>query len=309
MARYNSVTLFGIVTELPVITRDPETGEARYGLGTLKVIRGGRSASDGKQYAVYASPTIFTKEELFVREMETWKLYDLVYISGMFATTIINKTSTCTTCGQKNREEGSFAYVQPILMRVQQHFRDEDSAVNELKHLLLASNRFVGVGGLGKDPKRVVLKTKIGKQKVVCQYPIVLNRLIYVAADPAEKKNDFPWVKSYGKHCDEDYFRLMKGSSVMIDGFLQTRHVRKHAVCAYCGQEYDWKDTTLEIVPYEVEYLQNFRSQEEADRLQAERKEQSAKDIMERLKKEMGVQKEEDDLIEGEITDEAELIA
>ena len=313
MARQNNTRLIGVVTELPRISKDPETGDYAYAMGTLMVVRGARNAQDGKRYLVYAKPFVFTKEKMQIREMESWQMYDLVDITGIFATTFVKKSSHCEHCGEMNRVEGSFAYVQPMphnhypSIRVMAHFDNEEDAMNELKMWALKSNLFQGIGSLGRDPKRLVLKGKTGKQMVVCQYPVVLNRLAYIPTDPAEKTTDYPWVKSYGKHCDTDYFRLMKSSAVYIDGFLQVRYVRRHATCEHCGQEYDWKDTTMEIVPYEVEYLQRFRTEEEAEALQVERKEQAARDILERMKQEMGITVNETEISDGEITDAKDL--
>lgn len=193
-------------------------------------------------------------------------------------------------------------------MRVIRSFDTQEEALEELKMWAIDSNVFKGIGCLGRDPKRLALSGKTGRQVVVCQYPVVLNRLVYVPSDPAEKTNDYPWVKSYGKHCDTDYFRLRKSSAVYIDGFLQVRKLRRHAKCDCCGQLYDWQDVTMEIVPYEVEYLQNFRTEEEAEKIQAERREQSAKDILESIRNKLGASSvNESGITEGEITDVSDL--
>lgn len=303
MARLNNTTLTGIVVDEPRVSRDPETGEYVHAMVPIRVIRSARNAQDGKMYAVFSDPVIYTREEAQIREIATWKLNDIVMVEGMFATALLNKPSFCEHCGEKNRTLGSFAYVQPIFMRVLHSYGSYDDALQELRLWRGHSNKFQGVGHLGRDPKRLVLQNKRGRKIVVCQYPMVLNRLYYVPSDPVEKTNDFPWVKSYGKHCDEDYFRLQSGSGVLIDGFLQTRHVRRHNVCQACGEAYDWRDSTMEIVPYEVEYLAKCRTQDEADLLQAKRREQSAKDIMAELKRQLGQEVNETGISEGEITD------
>lgn len=309
MARLNNTTLTGIVISEPKISRDPETGDYNHAMVPIRVIRSARNAQDGKTYAVFSDPIIYTREEDQIREIDTWCLNDIVQVEGMFATALMNKSSFCEHCGEKNRTTGSFAYVQPIFMRVLHSYESYDDALKELRLWREHSNRFQGIGHLGKEPKRLVLQSKRGKNIVVCQYPMVLNRLYYVPSDPAEKTNDYPWVKSYGKHCDEDYFRLQKGSGLLLDGFLQVRYVRRHAVCQHCGEAYDWKDSTMEIVPYEVEYLSNCRSQEEADLLQAKRREQSAKDIMANLKRQLGLEVNDTGISDGEVTDASDVEA
>lgn len=308
MGRLNNVDLFGVVQELPQVVKNDETGEYVRALGSLRVIRGARNAQDGKRYMVFSYPKIYTRNPDWCKEMETWQVNDLVFINGMFATNAVMKTSFCSCCGAKNRKEGQLGYVEPISMRTIDRFNSETEAISELKNYTLVSNRIFALGNLGKDPKRMKLHTQAGKNIVVCQYPMVLNRLFYVKEDPAEKTNDFPWVKSYGKNCDSDYFRLKESSTVMIDGFLQTRFVRMHSVCDYCGEPYDWKDSTMEIVPYEVEYLQRYRTEEEAADLQMARHEQSAKDIIAALKLKAGVDSvDESGISDGEVTDMKEL--
>lgn len=293
MARLNNTTLTGIVVAAPRISKNPETGEYNNVMVPVRVLRSARNAQDGKRYAIFADPIVFTREEEQIREIATWKVNDLVHIEGMFATSLVNKTSFCDQCGEANRLQGSFAYIQPSFLRVIRSFETLDDAYEELRAWRDNSNRFLGLGHLGRDPKRLTLKKMSGKQIIVCQYPVVLNRLYFVPSDPVEKTNDYPWVKSYGKHCDEDYFRLQKGSGILIDGFLQMRHVRRHAVCQHCGEAYDWRDSTMEIVPYEVEYLENCRTREEAEEEQARRREQSAKDTLAELRRSLGIADED----------------
>ena len=307
MGRYNQADLIGYVEELPRITKNNETGDYESALAFIRVVRGARNASDGKRYLTTSKPVIISKNRDMVMRMDTWKLYDVVKIRGILATNFINKTSFCTECDARNRNEGSLTYVNPLEIVTIDSHESLDEARERVKEFLQSSNNMTALGNLGRDPKRMALTTKAGKQIVVCQYPVVLNRLYYEESDPADKTNDFPWVKAYGKHCDSDYFRLKLGSTVFVDGFLQTRHVLKHAVCSSCGARYDWQDNTMEIVPYEVEYLMNTRSLEEAEQEQLARQEQSARDIEAYLAKMQGVEVDYSENPAGEVTDENDL--
>ena len=97
---------------------------------------------------------------------------------------------------------------------------------------------------------------------------IALNRKFRVKEDPPEIKTDFPWVKSQGTGAESDAKFLMKGSSVLIDGMIQTREFMQKTVCEECGQEYEWPDQAMEIVPYCTEYLLNCRSAEEIETME-----------------------------------------
>ena len=46
---------------------------------------------------------------------------------------------------------------------------------------------------------------------------------------------------------------------------LQTRDILRTTTCEECGTNYQWQDSAMEIIPYEVEYLQNFITTEEQE--------------------------------------------
>ena len=69
-------------------------------------------------------------------------------------------------------------------------------------------------------------------------------------------KTDFPYVKSYGKQADDDYKYVDVGDDILLDGCIQTREYDKILECD-CGAKTKYKDTSLEIVPYQTEYFIN----------------------------------------------------
>lgn len=119
---------------------------------------------------------------------------------------------------------------------------------------------------------------------VVTQYQIALNRNYIITDDPPELRADYPWVRSYGKDASEDKKRLRKDSIVFIDGYIQTRNVNRHSNCAGCNAKYDWADKSMEIVPYDTEYIRNYNTDEEIEKAEKERLEQIKRDIFNRDK-------------------------
>ena len=69
-------------------------------------------------------------------------------------------------------------------------------------------------------------------------------------------RTDYPWVKSFGEQANQDAVHLQEGATIYVSGAIQTREVARTTICANCGEEYIWKDTASEIVPYSVEYLE-----------------------------------------------------
>ena len=44
---------------------------------------------------------------------------------------------------------------------------------------------------------------------------------------------------------------------------LQTRELVRKNTCLSCDKEFNWKDTNMEIVPYAVEYLRDYYTEDE----------------------------------------------
>ena len=75
-------------------------------------------------------------------------------------------------------------------------------------------------------------------------------------------------MKSQGENAESDAKFLMKGSSVLVEGFIQTREIIQRTTCEECGEMYDWNDRAMEIVPYSTEYLLNCRTIEEIEEME-----------------------------------------
>ena len=276
MARHNEVTLTGILKNKPVIKKDMVTGDLKMAIVELIIVRQKRSRTSGQTYAIYANPSLITCEIDMIRNIETWQQWDVIDVRGFLGTKRVKKPSTCKSCGARNAVFGDLGYIYPKYADVKFRAGDESAAVDSLlSRYTEISNHITSIGNVIHKPQRMTLNTgKCGEIKL-CQYQIALARTFHVKSDSPSTRTDFPWVKSYGVDCDENYYRLQKNSRVLIDGFLQTRRINRHTVCPVCGASYDWVDRTLEIVPYRSEYLQNCRSTEEVENLRLSEEEQA----------------------------------
>ena len=52
---------------------------------------------------------------------------------------------------------------------------------------------------------------------------------------------------------------------MLIDGFLQGRKVTRNVKCDRCGQFYSYVDYSMEIIPYDTEYLANFKTRSQVE--------------------------------------------
>lgn len=265
MSRHNLAFLTGAVLKAPLIEKD-EDGNFVYGWCMINVVRGFREVGDHKHFMKSDNPIIMSKDANILKNMETWKENDIVFIKGVVASKSIKKGNYCPHCGARMTTDGTLVYVNPIFSMKMEEFPTNEAALKYLSGLREISNQVFLLGTLCRDPKKISPKEGL----IVTQYQIALNRKYFIRSDPPEIKADYPWVKSYGENAVEDKKRLHTGSKVFIDGCLQARSVQKHAVCTECGEKYDWKDRAMEIVPYETEYIADYYTDEDLARMNEE---------------------------------------
>lgn len=264
MARHNYVFLYGRVTKNPKIITDAEGNYLR-GTCFLTVMRGERSSEDDSLVNIqYDCPPVLTKKPDLIHEMSTWHENDMVEIKGTISSRNIMRTTNCKHCAHKNSKDGVLVYVTPIYCAATEQAQTEQKCLELLKKKCEISNQCIVAGNVCNEPQFF----RHANGLCQTQYQIALNRKFRVKEDPPEIKTDFPWVKSQGDIAQSDAKFLMKGSSVLIDGMLQTREFTQKTVCMECGQEYEWKDTAMEIVPYCTEYLLNCRTAEEIEQIE-----------------------------------------
>lgn len=289
MARENIVFLLGSVAKEPKIVKNGD--EYVYGMAYVNVGRGTREVGDKRDYMKCDNPIIMTRDSQWVKEMETWHENDIVEIKGVIASKKIKKASFCPHCNTKNVNPGALVYVNPIFAEKRCHL---DSAQECLQYIAAhreISNQIFVFGRLCGEPKKLTSKNGL----TVTQYQIALNRKFRIKSDSPDIKTDYPWVKSYGKNAMEDKRHLHVGSEVYVDGCLQARSVLRHCVCgqvyddknkpmkdekgnpvinseAGCGKRYDWEDRALELVPYDVEYISDYYTDEDIENMEEEKR-------------------------------------
>ena len=275
MARHNFVFLYGKVTKNPKIITD---GEGNFLRGTCMIttIRGTRNTEDDNFGDFkYDCPIIVTRNPDLIFKMAQWKENDMVELKGTISTKDIKRTSVCAHCGHQNTKAGVLLYITPIYLDVIEKGLNEEACIEKLKEKCEISNQCIVAGNLCNDPQFYQHENGLCQT----QYQIALNRKFRVKEDPPELKTDFPWVKSQGENAISDKKFLKKGSSVLIEGFIQTRNITQKNVCEECQEEYSYKDQAMEIVPYSTEYLLNCRTVEEIEQMEAEEQEKAFKNI------------------------------
>lgn len=199
--------------------------------------------------------------------------FDIVDIKGVFNILTMNKKSRCSSCGSDNiKYRGSSTFIYPIHLLKQnalfKAYEYDENRPEELlvKHYQEISNQIIICGTVVNEPE-----LKEIKNSVCCRYMLGVNRKFYIKTQ-GEITADYPWVYTFGQQAEDDYRHLIKGSTILVDAFIRTRNVHSHMTCEHCGAEYNFPDVATEFVPYSVEYLSNYLTDEDIAKKEEEEK-------------------------------------
>lgn len=258
MAKHNYVMLYGQVAGQPRIHTDKEGNPNRV-ICPITVLRGIRDAGDNIRQLKYDRPIIMSGNPAMIEEMAKWKENDMVEVKGAVTTKDINKSTKCKECGHVNISKGNVVFINPIYADVRETGITKEEGQKLLKKRCEISNVVVLIGKLCRDPEYIYTP----RGTLVTQYQLAVNRKFHIKEDAPNIRTDYPWIKSFGDIARMDAKVLSTGSMVLIDGAIQTRSIERRTACESCGAEYSWNDSAFEVIPYAVEYLQDYKLPEE----------------------------------------------
>ncbi len=277
MARHNIVTIFGMIIGDPTIVKDRETGEYKKGLANIILVRGDRKTgdfTDNDGSLRYDRPMLFSGNQDIIEKMESLTQNDLVEIKGFLTTMDILKKTTCSHCGETNSIPGTMTFISPVYLDIRKNCSTQRESLIELKEHMEISNQVLLIGNLCDNVKYY---NENGVREAL--YQLAVNRKYYLNDGLPNVRTDFPFIRSYGENAESDAKALYKGSCVLVDGRIHTRSYSRISVCIRCGKEYLWTDNTIEVIPYSVEYLQDFYTAEDIDRIEKEELEKTKRSL------------------------------
>ncbi len=291
MAHHNIVHLYGALSKDPSVKIDKETGEvvkAVMFLDTIRSSRPYRNMNEKEQYE-FDQVLIMSGDPEIVHKMKELKANDIVQIKGTITTRNVKKKMTCPECGKifalnentgKDISENSMiTFITPICVNVIMTELTGDEARDELVENREFSNEAMVIGRLCKDP----VQHKSAKGKTVAIYQLGINRKYFVSDDDPENSADYPWVRVKSDQMKVDLKCLHQNSMVLIDGFISLRKFKRKVYCPYCDPSREngilISDNTLDIVPYTVEYLQDYTSLAEIEAMEDEKAEAARKEL------------------------------
>jgi single-stranded DNA-binding protein len=284
MARHNDVRLFGCVADTPFVVQD-DSGNILSARVHLAVVKNDRNDHlNDIESLKYDWPLINSYDADMARQISKLKLYDVVEIQGVLVTQNCKKITYCKNCGTKNEVQGTIEYVYPVFL-IKRNAEDltKKQALQMVIENRPISNNISITGNLCNDPtyfKDPGMHVETGTYQIGCE------RNLFLKFDDPAVKSDFPFVRTYGKDAEKDFYCLHKKSSVLVEGYLHTRKFQRKSTCQdpSCQKEYEWDDTVTEIISYNTQYCANYTDPNTID-IEAERakqdEEKRQKDIAE----------------------------
>ena len=260
MATHNQVREVGYLLKDPKIINEGETGLEK----VLFQIRTIRRNVDNYRGKLFEDVIIYYDGAELIEKVKKLKKFDLVDIKGVFNVLTVNKKSLCPFCGAQNvKYRGSSTFIYPIsVLKIGSVLTayDQDTSLPEEilgRHYTEVSNQALIIGTVVSDPEL------IGTEKnQCCRYRLGVDRKYYIKTQD-ELTADYPWVYSYGQQAEWDYRHLQQGSVILVDGFIHNRQINANIKCEHCGSDYTYPDVATEFVPYSLEYLSNYKTDED----------------------------------------------
>lgn len=260
MATHNQVRELGYLLKEPKIINEGIEGSEKI----LFQIRTARRNTEGYAGKRFEDVIIYYDGTEFMDKLKKLKAFDVVDIKGVFNVLTVNKKSLCPCCGMQNvKYRGSSTFIYPIYVNKLQYLGgiyDQDPALPEEtieRCYSEVSNQALIIGTIVSEPELL----DIGNTQC-CRYRLGVDRKYYVKTQD-ELTADYPWVYSYGQQAEWDSRHLVQGSVILVDGFIHNRQVNAKIVCEECGTEYTYPDVTTEFIPYSIEYLSGYKTDED----------------------------------------------
>ena len=263
MATHNCFTGYAQVLYNPRVIKS-EDGEYKRATCVAMTIRGKRSIGNALENVRYDTPAIRTSNPEMCEEIAGWKVNDMVEIKGPVTSREIVRINTCPKCGGKNEVQGVMTFVHPIFCSRRDTNISNEEGMRLLEYRNEISNNVTLIGMVTQEPTYHETDNK----SLIAKYQVAVMRRYRIKEDTPDRKADFIWIKSFGKIAEVDRKFLKKGTLVYIDGVLQTVDYDRKIICAHCGEEFSAKESSLEVVPYTVEYLKDYipQSDDEAEK-------------------------------------------
>lgn len=173
---------------------------------------------------------------------------------------------------------GELNCISPIYLSICKYNLTEFESIEALKSYKEVSNQALMIGYVVGDIKHYHPE---GSSYRTSLYQIAFNRKYYLKDEVSGNRSDYPFVRTFGSQAKLDKQCLSQTSMILVDGYVQTKEFDRKKTCEHCSKNYEWTDTSMEVIGYAIEYLKNFKTPEDIEREKA--------DELSKIKEELGL--------------------
>lgn len=285
MAVHNQIILYAQIQRKPLIYKDDTTGEYTQGNLSVTVVSGQRETglytrkTDVLNNIHYFNVPVFTGNPAMIKLMEPIEMGDIVFTKGNLTTKNIIKSKKCEKCGTEHIKNGTLTFVTPTHIEIVKKGLTMEEGAEKLRFNNEISDLATILGTICSPPEIVV----DNKRAQVAQFQLAINRKYYIPDDDVENKTDYPWVKVYGREKVDDVMKRCKvGTVIFVDGFIKVRKYPELTIKCdnpECDGVIKWRDWTVDILAYAVEYCNNWKTDEDIAKERQELLEQAKESI------------------------------
>lgn len=268
MAIHNQIFLYAQATEKPSITKK-EDGSYIQGIVNLTVAPGSRDIEEnvkGKKklfHVEFSRLPVYSGNPTIVETMDQIQAGDIILIKGNLITRNVTKKKVCPKCGTPYTKAGVLTFVNPIHLSIEQTNLSIEEGEEWLKSHCEVSNVATLIGTICVNPE-ITAQTK---RSMIVSFPLAIDRKFYIASENPETRTDYPYVQVYGKEKGNDVMlRCHAGTEIFVDGIIKTRKYKQMEFpCANkeCDYKIPWNDWTIDVVPFALEYMNNWKTDED----------------------------------------------
>jgi hypothetical protein len=266
MATHNQVREIGYLLSDPKVLNEGKIGEEKI----ILKMRTARRTVDGYNGEQYADLLVYYAGDEIMEKLKAYKQFDIIDIKGVFNIIPTRKKSVCPCCGAINYKTNSVStFVYPIsatrLGSYKDYFEEKQESPDAFlyKNYRENSNQCLIIGTVVTEPELIV-----NKKVHLCRYGLGVNRKYFIKEQKNEH-SDYPWVYSYGEQADTDFRYLKKGSLILVDGFIHNENAMTRMKCEACDSDYTFPDVGTQFTPYSIEYLNDYKSEEDVQKEEA----------------------------------------
>lgn len=243
----------------------------------------------------FSDVTVASFGDRLAQILKGFRPYDFIDVQGtVYIARLPDKEAVCPYCGKKNHYPRALLLVIPSMV----------SKLNSLAGMLDMYEAAKAVRRPGEtlptDPalflrrynetsNQAVIIGRVASQPEMDRYKGLARCRYQIAIDSSHllglqemPETAYPWVCTSGQQAERDFTYLrpadpktdkggtgFQGSLIMVDAFCVTRMTEETEICDSCSLEFALSRASNCLIPYSVEYLDDFLTDEDIAEAQA----------------------------------------